>query len=160
MMKSMIPIVMAGIGAIYGLVVSVMISNNLGEPTYTLFKGYMDFASGIAVGVSSLTAGWATGVTGDDGVRGTGLQSKFFTGMILILVFAGVSGLYGLIVALTMNTQAGGVCHPQPYNPCCPPAHAAFYYKAPNATTGIIPGTPQWGCAPIDCCYNGRNCPS
>lgn len=38
-MKSIIPVVMAGIIAIYGLVVSVLIAGALEEPTtYTLFK--------------------------------------------------------------------------------------------------------------------------
>jgi hypothetical protein len=32
-----------------------------------------------------------------------------FVGMILILIFAEVLGLYGLIVALLLNTKAGGV---------------------------------------------------
>lgn len=38
-MKSIIPVVMAGIIAIYGLVVAVLICGGLEEPkTYTLFK--------------------------------------------------------------------------------------------------------------------------
>lgn len=37
-MKSIIPVVMAGIIAIYGLVVSVLIANNMGTPSsYSLF---------------------------------------------------------------------------------------------------------------------------
>ena len=31
-------------------------------------------------------------------------QSRIFVGMVLILIFAEVLGLYGLIVALLMNT--------------------------------------------------------
>ena len=38
-MKSIIPVVMAGIIAIYGVVVAVLISGQLGEaPKYTLYK--------------------------------------------------------------------------------------------------------------------------
>jgi V-type H+-transporting ATPase proteolipid subunit len=38
-MKSVIPVVMAGILAIYGLVVSVVITQNMSDdPTYTLYK--------------------------------------------------------------------------------------------------------------------------
>lgn len=39
-MKSIIPVVMAGIIAIYGLVVAVLIANDLRDPTegYSLFK--------------------------------------------------------------------------------------------------------------------------
>ena len=41
--------------------------------------------------------------------------------MILILIFAEVLGLYGLIVALILNTQGGSTfdCHSKCFNPCC-----------------------------------------
>jgi len=37
-MKSVIPVVMAGIIAIYGLVVAALIANSIDNKTYTLFK--------------------------------------------------------------------------------------------------------------------------
>lgn len=37
-MKSIIPVVMAGIIAIYGLVVAVLIAGALNETTYTVYK--------------------------------------------------------------------------------------------------------------------------
>ena len=37
-MKSIIPVVMAGIIAIYGLVVSVLIANGMNPTGYTIFK--------------------------------------------------------------------------------------------------------------------------
>jgi len=45
---------------------------------------------------------------------------QLFVGMILILIFAEVLGLYGLIVALILNTQGGTNvdCHSSCYNPC------------------------------------------
>lgn len=48
-------------------------------------------------------------------------SAQYFVGLILILVFAGVPGLYGLIVALLLNVR--GVlsdCHADTYNACCP----------------------------------------
>merc|ERR1711957_506501 len=121
-MKSIIPVVMAGIIAIYGLVVSVLIGGGMSDQTsYSLFKGFLDLGSGLAVGISGLAAGYAIGIVGDTGVRGTGMQPKLFVGMILILIFAEVLGLYGLIVALILST-AGGTqsCWAECYNPCCP----------------------------------------
>lgn len=45
---------------------------------------------------------------------------QLFVGMILILIFAEVLGLYGLIVALILNTKGSSiVCHAEPINPCC-----------------------------------------
>ncbi|CAL1286164.1 unnamed protein product [Larinioides sclopetarius] len=107
-MKSIIPVVMSGIIAIYGLVVSVLIVNAIEKPSnYTLYAGFLHFGSGLSVGLSGLAAGFAIGIVGDAGVRGTAQQQKLFVGMILILIFAEVLGLYGLIVALILATKQG-----------------------------------------------------
>ncbi|KAF8598517.1 vacuolar ATP synthase [Ceratobasidium sp. AG-I] len=105
MMRCSIPAVMAGIIAIYGLVVSVMISSDL-YPRMALFTGFLHLGAGLSVGLSGLAAGFAIGIVGDAGVRGTALQSRVFVGMVLILIFAEVLGLYGLIVALILNSTA------------------------------------------------------
>lgn len=48
---------------------------------------------------------------------------QLFVGMILILIFAEVLGLYGLIVALILNTKGSSiVCHAVAINPCCGPS--------------------------------------
>jgi len=104
-MKSIIPVVMAGIIAIYGLVVSVIIGINIKPDEYSPYKGFLHLGAGLAVGLSGLAAGFAIGVVGDSGVRGTAQQPRLFVGMILILIFAEVLGLYGLIVALILSTK-------------------------------------------------------
>lgn len=142
LMKSLIPIVMAGITAIYGLVVSVLIANSLGDPRpYGLFKGFLDLGAGLSVGLAGAAAGYATGVAGDDGDRAMGRQPRFFVGFILILVFAGVPGLYGLIVALLMNTKGDlKSCHVAPYNPCCGSGEILMFDDSTNAyRCGFIP---------------------
>jgi len=105
-MKSIIPVVMAGIIAIYGLVVAVLITNGLKSSGYKLFKSFVDLGAGLSVGLSGLAAGFAIGIVGDSGVRGTAQQPELFVGMILILIFAEVLGLYGLIVALMLTTRS------------------------------------------------------
>ncbi|GAB6023049.1 hypothetical protein CHUAL_007141 [Chamberlinius hualienensis] len=107
-MKSIIPVVMAGIIAIYGLVVAVLIANDLKsvDAGYELFKGFTQLGAGLSVGLSGLAAGFAIGIVGDAGVRGTAQQPRLFVGMILILIFAEVLGLYGLIVALILSTKS------------------------------------------------------
>ncbi|EIM86165.1 V-type ATPase [Stereum hirsutum FP-91666 SS1] len=107
MMKNVVPVIMAGIIAIYGLVVAVLISSNL-EPIMPLYQGFVQLGAGLSVGLAGLAAGFAIGIVGDAGVRGTAQQPRLFVGMILILIFAEVLGLYGLIVALIMNTKAAG----------------------------------------------------
>ncbi|UYV64259.1 ATP6V0C [Cordylochernes scorpioides] len=106
-MKSIIPVVMAGIIGIYGLVIAVLISNAIDDTAkgYTLYKSFMQLGAGLSVGLSGLAAGFAIGVVGDCGVRGNARQPRLFVGMILILIFAEVLGLYGLIVALMLATK-------------------------------------------------------
>ncbi|KAG5672225.1 hypothetical protein PVAND_002367 [Polypedilum vanderplanki] len=100
-MKAIIPVVMAGIVAIYGLVISILIAGQIHEPKeYPIYKGFMHLGAGLSVGISGLASGFAIGIVGDAGVRGTAQQPRLFVGMILILIFAEVLGLYGLIVAI------------------------------------------------------------
>ena len=100
-----IPVVMAGIIGIYGLVVSVLISSGLSQ-RLSLYTGFVQLGAGLSVGLAGLSAGFAIGIVGDAGVRGSAQQQRLFVGMILILIFAEVLGLYGLIVALLMNSKA------------------------------------------------------
>jgi len=104
-MKSVIPVVMAGIIAIYGLVVAVVIIQDISK-TYTLYKSFLHLGAGLSVGLSGMAAGFAIGIVGDAGVRGTAQQPRLFVGMILILIFAEVLGLYGLIVALILSVKS------------------------------------------------------
>jgi V-type H+-transporting ATPase 16kDa proteolipid subunit len=55
-------------------------------------------------------AGIAIGIVGDAGVRGTAQQPRLYVGMILILIFAEVLALYGLIVALVLTVKEAGPC--------------------------------------------------
>lgn len=68
-------------------------------------RGFIHLGAGLAVGFSGLAAGFAIGIVGDAGVRGTAQQPRLFVGMILILIFAEVLGLYGLIVAIYLYTK-------------------------------------------------------
>ncbi len=52
----------------------------------------MDLGGGLSVGFSGLSAGFAIGIVGDAGVRGTAQQPRLFVGMLLILIFAEVLG--------------------------------------------------------------------
>ncbi|OGE58063.1 hypothetical protein PENARI_c001G04483 [Penicillium arizonense] len=107
--KNIVPIVMAGIIGIYGLVVSVLVANDLTQKL-PLYTGFIQLGAGLAVGLAGLAAGFAIGIVGDAGVRGTAQQPRLYVGMILILIFAEVLGLYGLIVALLMNSRSKADC--------------------------------------------------
>ena len=101
--KSVIPVIMAGILGIYGLIVAVIINQKINNShQYTEKKGYSHLAAGLCCGLSSLGAGLAIGIGGDAGVRALGQQDRIFVGMMLILIFAEALGLYGLIVSLIL----------------------------------------------------------
>ena len=86
----------------------------------------MHLACGLSVGLTGVAAGYTIGIIGDAGVRAYMQQSRIFVGMVLILIFGEVLGLYGsvnsplrilsiilttgnsLIVALILNTRSRG----------------------------------------------------
>merc|ERR1712220_11514 len=104
-----IPVVMAGVLGIYGLITAVIINGHIDPANkYTAFEGYAHFGAGLTVGLSSLAAGMAIGIVGDAGVRANAQQPRLFVGMILILIFAEALGLYGLIVGLVVASTAEG----------------------------------------------------
>jgi len=106
LVRNMIPVVMAGVLGIYGLIISVILTGNIQESSsYNEYKAYAHLASGLSVGLSALGAGMAIGIVGDAGVRANGQQPRLFVGMILILIFAEALGLYGLIVAIVLSQQ-------------------------------------------------------
>jgi len=103
-MKSILPVVMAGVLGIYGLIIAVIISTNITPNGYTLFQGYAHLSSGLACGLSGLAAGMAIGIIGDAGVRANAQQPKLFVGMVLMLIFCEALALYGLIVGIILSS--------------------------------------------------------
>ena len=99
--QALIPIIMAGILGIYGVIVAVIAKSKIdsmkGEQ-----DGYKLLGAGLCCGLSALAAGLAIGVAGDAGVRAYAQTDAIFVGMILILIFAEAIGLYGLIVSIIM----------------------------------------------------------
>lgn len=97
LIKCVVPVIMAGIIAIYGLVVSVLISgdskfsfntiNRVIDPLtvkspMSLYAGFIQLGAGLSVGLAGLAAGFAIGIVGDAGVRGTAQQPRLFIGMV------------------------------------------------------------------------------
>ncbi|CAL1290437.1 unnamed protein product [Larinioides sclopetarius] len=98
---------MAGVLAIYGLVAAVLIAYDIDASNkgYSPTNGYLDLGCGICVGLTGLASGYAIGVVGDACVRECVQQQKLYIGMVLILIFCEVIGLYGLIVGLMLSTK-------------------------------------------------------
>jgi V-type H+-transporting ATPase 16kDa proteolipid subunit len=53
--------------------------------------------------MTGAAAGYCIGIVGDKGVRSYMLQSRIFVGMVLILIFGEVLGLYGSVTSLNRS---------------------------------------------------------
>jgi V-type H+-transporting ATPase 16kDa proteolipid subunit len=101
--KALIPVVMAGILGIYGLIVAViMITRIKMSGEFGHYQGYKLLAGGLCCGFSCLASGYAIGIVGEVGVRSYAINEDFYVGLILILIFGEAIGLFGLIVAILM----------------------------------------------------------
>lgn len=88
-MKSIVPVVMAGVLGIYGLIIAVIISTGINPKakSYYLFDGYAHLSSGLACGLAGLSAGMAIGIVGDAGVRYSSFQPFPFHHELFFLLF-------------------------------------------------------------------------
>mmetsp|Transcript_20284 Transcript_20284/g.34871 ORF Transcript_20284/g.34871 Transcript_20284/m.34871 type:complete len:207 (+) Transcript_20284:101-721(+) len=82
-MKNVIPIVMAGVIGIYGLIVAVILGGNIPSPTvgtnvnvYSIYTGMAHLSAGLCCGLSGLAAGGCIGIIGDYGVRSVGYRTS------------------------------------------------------------------------------------
>eukprot|EP00986_Skeletonema_menzelii_P002309 scaffold627_cov144-Skeletonema_menzelii.AAC.18 len=80
--KNIVPIVMAGVLGIYGLIVAVILTQAIRPPasggytSYSMYNGYAHMAAGLCCGISCLAAGGTIGVIGDAGVQAFGLKAS------------------------------------------------------------------------------------
>mmetsp|Transcript_21843 Transcript_21843/g.28249 ORF Transcript_21843/g.28249 Transcript_21843/m.28249 type:complete len:210 (+) Transcript_21843:268-897(+) len=84
-MKNVIPIVMAGVIGIYGLIVGVIIAQSIVKPTnermnsYSVYTGLAHLCAGLCTGISGLAAGVCIGIVGDYGIRAVGYRASQIT---------------------------------------------------------------------------------
>ena len=82
LMKNIIPVVMAGVLGIYGLIVAVILNGKFTTPqqgsnysTYSQYNAFCHLAAGLCCGFCSLASGLAIGISADAGTRAVGAQS-------------------------------------------------------------------------------------
>jgi len=85
-MKNVIPIVMAGVIGIYGLIVGVILGQSITTPssadhnnTYSTYSGMAHLCAGLCCGISGLAAGLCIGIVGDYGIRAVGYRASQIT---------------------------------------------------------------------------------
>jgi len=76
--RNLIPVVMAGVNGIYGLITSIILIGSIQGPsadglnTYSLYTGFAHLAAGLCCGLSGMGSGLAIGVAGDQAVMSCG----------------------------------------------------------------------------------------
>mmetsp|Transcript_21769 Transcript_21769/g.44759 ORF Transcript_21769/g.44759 Transcript_21769/m.44759 type:complete len:192 (+) Transcript_21769:62-637(+) len=81
-MKNVIPIVMAGVIGIYGLIIAVILAESIPKPmdtrenVYSIYTGMAHLCAGLCCGLSGLAAGGCIGIVGDFGVRSVGYRAS------------------------------------------------------------------------------------
>ncbi|EAY19494.1 V-type ATPase, C subunit family protein [Trichomonas vaginalis G3] len=106
--KGLLPVVMAGIVGIYGLVAAVIINPKVASEKFHLFDSYAHLAAGISVGLCGLASGMCIGVAGDAASRVMAEKPQLLMGAMLVLIFGEVLGLYGFIVACILSNKSDG----------------------------------------------------
>jgi V-type H+-transporting ATPase proteolipid subunit len=129
--RNLIPVVMAGVNGIYGLITSIVLVGAIRGPMdggvnrYSLYTGAAHLTAGLCCGLSGLGSGFCIGIAGDAAIRAGGTfdveskralggrqgkgkgggSEKLFVSMVLIQVFAGNIALFGLIASIILSQQ-------------------------------------------------------
>jgi V-type H+-transporting ATPase proteolipid subunit len=116
--KAFCPIMSAGVLAIYGIVVAVILGFKLGDTAISESQGYKFFSAGLSVGLACLASGigmrgfleryMLSPPTSDDSVSperepliaNCVVQPKVTSKLLTVNIFFEAIGLHGLIVAL------------------------------------------------------------
>ena len=101
--KSIIPIIMAGILSIYGLIIAVLLAQKVSTSTTTACLPMNYMGAGLVSGFSNVFAGYAIGVVGEQGVKYFAINENILVALILLLIFAEVLGLYGMIISIIVS---------------------------------------------------------
>ena len=97
---------MAGVRAIYGLVLSIIILSGIRETEYTHYNGLRHLSAGLCCGTAQFASGVTVGVIGESSTQAVLLRSSLFASAVLILIFSEALALYGLICGMILAQQS------------------------------------------------------
>src|SRR3990167_842640 len=95
-----IPIIIAGVLAIYGLIYSVIVLQAVTSNDYNTSRGYAQFIGGLVLGFTCLASGIAVGIVGKNGLHAISENKSSPVRLVLNLIYCEALGLYGLIFAI------------------------------------------------------------
>jgi V-type H+-transporting ATPase proteolipid subunit len=114
-MMAMVPVVQAGVLAVYGIIIAYLIQSRITD-TLSIVEAYKFFAAGLTVGLACLASGvgmskflsqindsefyFVRKGKAEESKQGTASKKFSFVTFVLCLIYLEAIGLYGLIIAL------------------------------------------------------------
>lgn len=113
--KNLISIIFCEANAIYGLIMAVVLSGSVDTPLIGAkdeteievekMRGYLVFGAGLTVGCVNLISGICVGIVGSGTALADGASPTTFVKNLLVEIFAGALGLFGLIVGVYLSSK-------------------------------------------------------